>query len=451
MRDLFFIAIAIVCSLIAIRKPVFGVLAFVCFGFLNPQSFTYGLGRTFPAALLIAGGTIVGYLFWNERKRFPWSIETLLLLALWGMFAVSTAIPVYPEEALNQFLKVSKVLLMIIMCLALLHTEERLKFLAKVIALSIGFYALKGGAKLFLGGGDLIVWGPDGTYLANSNAIGLVMAVNAPFLHYLSKEEAHAWLRRLMQLMFAFSYPAVMLTYSRGAWLGLAAATLLIVLRSRRRFTVVIVGALCLGLAVPLLMYLPEKVIGRFDALINYETQSTAQERIWSWEFCKRVASDNLAHGAGFDFATEKMYQIYYPEHLEYWSTILGRSTVAWSCHSSWLTIVSEHGIPGMAICVALIAASLLSLRRIRRYGSLDTDYKWAASYANMIEAGIVAYLVTGSFIDAAYYDLFYYLVAVAILLKDVIRQQQTLVSTQHIEGSGHPDVSPLTPASTST
>src|SRR5215471_19160928 len=47
MRDFLLIGIVIVCSLIALRRPVFGILTFVCFAFLNPHSLTWGMGKTF--------------------------------------------------------------------------------------------------------------------------------------------------------------------------------------------------------------------------------------------------------------------------------------------------------------------------------------------------------------------------------------------------------------------
>ena len=61
MRDIVLIIAVCVCAVRAIGNPVFGMLAFLCVAFLNPQSFTWGIGATFPVAMLTAGGTLIGY------------------------------------------------------------------------------------------------------------------------------------------------------------------------------------------------------------------------------------------------------------------------------------------------------------------------------------------------------------------------------------------------------
>jgi len=55
------------------------------------------------------------------------------------------------------------------------------------------------------------------------NRLALVM--NIPLLYYLLKTETITWLRWLIKAMLLFSFPAVVCTYSRGAWLGLAMVT----------------------------------------------------------------------------------------------------------------------------------------------------------------------------------------------------------------------------------
>jgi hypothetical protein len=46
-----------------------------------------------------------------------------------------------------------------------------------------------------------------------------------------------------------------------------------------------------------------------------------------------------------------------------------------------------------------------------------------------MIAAALVVYLVTGTFLDAAYYDLLYFLVAAMVIVKDVVRKNLPAVA----------------------
>src|SRR5215510_3298111 len=102
-----------------------------------------------------------------------------------------------------------------------------------------------------------------------------------------------------MSIMMVFSYPAVVCTFSCGAWLGLAAATLMIVLRSKHKFFI----APALGvLAIILLPLLPQRVLSRYNDLANYEEEASAQSRLWNWEFCTRVGMAHPLAGGGFNY-----------------------------------------------------------------------------------------------------------------------------------------------------
>jgi probable O-glycosylation ligase (exosortase A-associated) len=432
MRDLLLIAILIPCSLKALYQPVFGLLLFTCLGFLAPHSMTWGIGRTFPFSQLAGVTTIVGYLFWSEPKKFPRQREFTLLLALWVMFGVSTLFAIFPDRALDRLIHVSKILLMVCLSTALVNTEYRLHALLRIIALSLGFHGLKGGVFSILSGGNFMVWGPEGTFLEANNSIGLALAMNVPLLYYLAKIETRLWLARLMRVMMVFSYPAIVCTFSRGAWLGLAAATFVIVLRSKHKFLI----ALALGgLGLLILPFLPQRVVSRYDDLVNYQEESSAQSRFWNWEFCTRVGLAHPLSGGGFDYYDINLYAIYFPEFLERWP---GKF---WSCHSMWFTIFGEHGFPGFALWMALLSSCLLSLRRIRSYGRTHTTMSWSVPYADMLISAFLVFMVSGSFLDVAYFDMFYQLVAVVAIIKEVVRRRagRTLLDcAEHLQEQKH-------------
>jgi len=71
MRDILLIAIVGVSFVISLRQPVYGVLFFVFLGVFAPHSMTWGFARHLPLSQIAAVGTVVGYLLWNEPKRFP--------------------------------------------------------------------------------------------------------------------------------------------------------------------------------------------------------------------------------------------------------------------------------------------------------------------------------------------------------------------------------------------
>src|SRR5262245_53960992 len=140
MRDIILVSAVFVAALIGFRRPAFGMLTFAFLGFVNPQSFTWSFGRVFPFSQLVAISTIVGAFVSSERKRLPSQRETWILILLWGMFGVSSIFAFYPDEAYTRFIGISKVLLMIVMAMVVINSEERLHSLVRVIGYSLGFY-----------------------------------------------------------------------------------------------------------------------------------------------------------------------------------------------------------------------------------------------------------------------------------------------------------------------
>ncbi len=363
--------------------------------------------------MMVGGATVLGFVFSSERKKFPMQAELLLLIGLWIQFAISTTFAISPEKALARFIFVSKILIVPFLCTSLLTNESRLQWLLRVIGLSLGFHGLKGGFFAVVCGGNFLVWGPEESFLFANNAIGMALAMNVPLLIYLQKSEKSRWLRNVVRVMLLFSYPAVVCTFSRGAWIALALVTALSVLKSRHRFLIGAVATVVLFLALPVLpSLLPERVVGRYDTLENYQEDDSAQSRFWNWEFCKRVGMAHPLTGGGFEYYGIKQYRKYYPEFLARWP---GKF---WSCHSMWLTIFGEHGFPGMILWICLLVSSFFSLRRIRRRAA-EAGVQLLADRANMVEASLVAYLTAGTFLDIAYFEMFYSLIAVLVVLKE--------------------------------
>src|SRR5262249_14878477 len=116
------------------------------------------------------------------------------------------------------------------------------------------------------------------------------------------------------------------------------------------------------------------------------------------------------------DFYSLESYAKFYPEFQERWP---GK---VWSCHSMFLTIFGEHGAVGAAIWVALLVSVLLRLRSLRLYGRLNHQQS-LIDFVDMAQGALVAYFVVGVFLDAAYFEIFYYLIGFVII-------QQALISS---------------------
>jgi probable O-glycosylation ligase (exosortase A-associated) len=415
MRDIVVVSLVLVAALVTLRRPAFGLLTYAFLGFFSPHSYTWDFGRTIPLSMIVAITTILSLFISPEPKRFPGQREMLLLILLWLAYGLSTIFAIYPDRAFGQLVEVSKILLMIVVATVIINSKERLHSLVKVISYSLGFYALKCGVSAVTGGGDFLVYGPELSFLYANNSIGLALASNIPLLYYLYRTEPNYWIRRVPQVMMLFSVPATLFTYSRGAWLGLVMALALLFLRLKRKFVLVTAAGLIAANLSSVLSYItPDRLVTRYDQLVNYEKDESAESRFWNWEFCRRVGTARLT-GGGFWFQSVENYAKYYPEFLERWP---GKS---WSCHSMWFTILGDHGIPGFIIWVALILSSLVSLRQLRLIGQRNPEHSWLVLFSQSVQISFAVFMVVGTFLDAAYFDLLYYLVAMVVIAKGLV------------------------------
>jgi hypothetical protein len=98
-----------------------------------------------------------------------------------------------------------------------------------------------------------------------------------------------------------------------------------------------------------------------------------------------------------------------------------------------WFSVLGEHGLPGMTLWLLLIGNCLFSIRYIRAYAKKEQDPFWL-HHADMLLGAFAAYIVAGTFLDMAYFDLFYQLVAVIIMSKEYVKRQATVIQTSNVD-----------------
>ena len=125
-------------------RPWIGVLMWIWFGVIGPHTLVWGFAYSYPFAQLIAIATLAGIPFTPDSKSLPRSRETYILLALSAVFTVTTAFSMYPDEAWDQWTKVAKMLLFTFLGMVFLQDRGRLRYLAVVLALSLGFFGVAG-------------------------------------------------------------------------------------------------------------------------------------------------------------------------------------------------------------------------------------------------------------------------------------------------------------------
>jgi len=398
---------------------------------MNPQRLTWGFAYNLPWAFMALLATTAGLLFTHERKSVPFTRETILLGLLWLVFLLSTLTSAfYPDEAWLQLNKVSKILCGTVITMVLLQDLGKLRYLMWVIALSIGFYGFKGGIFSIATGGRYQVLGPPNTFISGNTEIGLALNMILPFLWILRREVKNRWLRLAVTADFFLSAVASIVTYSRGALLGLVAVLLLLGVKGRGRW--IAVPLLVVGIAVSATV-LPDSWTKRMQTISDYQEDASAMGRIHAWQLAWRIAMDRPLLGAGFQPFTELTYARYAPE-------IRTSSTDA---HNIFFQVLAEHGFLGLFAFAALIGSTMLTLRQVQRRARRNDAFQTLGSYAQIVEISMVGYLVSGFFLSRSYFDLFFHLVAITVLLSTLLRAAER-AQRQPSGGPGLPALTPV-------
>ena len=140
---------------------------------------------------------------------------------------------------------------------------------------------------------------------------------------------------------------------------------------------------------------MPESWHDRMATIETYEEDESAQGRLSAWTYMYEQAL-NSPVGAGFEA---------YAGHSK-------------DAHSIYFETLGEHGFIGLGLFLMLGIFTWRSggwvIRNVKNY----EDMGWAGDLASMIQVSMMGYAVSGAFLGLAYFDLYYHLVALIVLLK---------------------------------
>src|SRR5574338_604051 len=406
MRDIA-VTLAVFGSLpFILKRPWIGILVWTWLGFMNPHRMAWGFSTTMPFAYIVALTTFASMLMHRVPRRIPWERETVVLALLIGWMVITTINAIFPAFAWEQFEKVIKILLMIFVAMMLITTEDRLKWLVWVIAVSIGIYGLKGGIFTILHGGVYRVQGPPGTFIEGNNELGLAIAMTVPLLYFLARHATPLPLRPMVY--------AVTVLNAIAAILG--AISVLIILQ-----------------------IMPAEWYERMNTIKTYQDDGSAQGRINAWWTAFNLAKARFT-GGGFETFHPTVFRLYAPDPDN-----------VHDVHSIYFEALGEHGFVGLFLFLLLATLTWRSASSIRKAVKGMSERTWWAELATTVQVSLVAYLVAGAFLGMAYFDYYYNLVLIVVVMKAILRREGLLENRSGVAVAVAPNAAHSVPASLSS
>jgi probable O-glycosylation ligase (exosortase A-associated) len=409
VRDLF-VTLAVFGSLpMILYRPYIGVLVWSWIGYMNPHRLCWGFATQFPFAMIVAITTLVAILFSRESKKIPMTREVVVLLLFIAWMGVTTLTALHPELAQTEYTKILKIELMTFVTMMLMTDRRRIELLVWVIALSLGFYGVKGGIFTIISGGGYHVMGPSHTFIGGNNEIGLALIMTIPLMRYLYLQTSKSWQKWGLMAAMGLTVVAILGTQSRGALLGLAVMGAMLIWKTRRRFVLFFVMGAVLFAGIS---FMPGSWHERMESIRTYHQDQSAMGRINAWRFAFNLAKARPLVGGGNHAFTPDLFARYAPD-----------PTNVHDAHSIYFEVLGEHGFVGLALFLLLGWFAWRSCSLAAKQVKSNPNGRWVADLAKMLQVSMVGYATSGAFLGLAYFDLYYHMIALVVLVK--VQSQQ--------------------------
>jgi probable O-glycosylation ligase (exosortase A-associated) len=377
---------------------------------MNPHRLAYGFAYDFPWVMIVEGTTLAAFAFSRESKKVPLNTTTALWIFFVLWMSVTTLFALHPQPAQAEWSQTMKTQVLAVISLMMLTSRERITYLVWIIALSLGFYGVKGGLFSLLTGGQYRVWGPPASFIYGNNEIALALVTVLPLIRFLHLEVQDKRVKLGLLGAIGLCALAALTSFSRGALLASAAMAAMLWFKSGRNKlgSLIIIGLL----GATFLSFMPAEWWERMGTIGSYQEDASAMGRINAWSFAINLASDRLM-GGGYQAFAPDLFLRYGPDPLDWHDA-----------HSIYFQVLGEHGWPGLLLFLGLGASVMLGARRIEVRTRNVPELRWMHSLAAMLQVCLVGFAVGGAFLTLAYFDLLYHLIAIVLALGALSTQQ---------------------------
>lgn len=389
------------------RFPYIGLLLWALLSIMNPHQFTYGFVRTVPWNLLVVIVTVLAWSISTERKALPTGPTTTLvfLLLAWSTFATFYAFD--PSFSWPYWNRAWKTVAMA--CFAGIMTTNMVRFQALmwVVALSLGYYGVKGGLFTLASGGASHVFGPPNSYIYDNNMLADALVMALPILNYLRLHSRNYLIKVGIAASVIVILVSIFGSYSREAYIALVVVSIAFWFRAKNKIIYPIVLA---AIAIPSFYMMPESIFHRMASIQHYNTDDSFLTRVDSWWVAYRYALDHFPFGAGFyGMNLRAVWDPYIPGEMH-------------AVHSIYFQVLGEQGAVGLLLYLLIIASSFINFSRIRKDTKGVAEYAWLRDLATMMQLSLLAFCVAGAAAPIDFFDLFFLWVLLSARLRQMAR-----------------------------
>lgn len=411
MRFIPALAVGVITGAVMNVMPLYGlIIPFALFGMLLVLEYpiTGVYAAVFVAPLIpFSSMPLAGICLWTiislafksvYDKKFKWRLDGVgfALILFLAVLLVSCVFSFARTASLIVWLMYFIFVMFYFAVINTINTRNQLYGLLRLFVISGALVALYGVMQYLFGWTTTNAWIDEDMFeddtmrvfstLANPNVLGeyllLVLPVSAVFF---IKDKAKSLSKWVYLAITGVIFVCLILTQSRGCWLGFMVTLALFVLFYEGRWWAFIPLVLCI-----LPFVIPETVVERLSSIGNMDDSSTSY-RVYIWMGALGMLRHYLLGGIGMG---EAAFNEVYP-FFSYNAIIAPHS------HNTFLQLLVEGGIPALGIFIAVIVVYLKGAQSIykrRDKKSLNSAMTLA------LGAGVCGFLFQSMF-DYTFYN----------------------------------------------
>jgi putative inorganic carbon (hco3(-)) transporter len=409
LRTLFVSVILLFFARQSIRGAFEALLFYLWIAYFRPESWMWDptLVRSLHLSFAVGAYLLVRSL--PKLGTAPFDIRGLLLGLFLAITTMSALTSEFPSDARNGWIDFGQTLVIgYVLYVLASESFEKFRMAALVIAISLGFEGAKQGyyGLLFSPGSPNNNSLPQ---LGDNNGVAVGMLMLATLFLALARTSPGKWQNRLQWFFLVGTLYRAITTYSRGAFLGLIAMTMVYIARSNQRFQATIGAVLIASVLLPAM---PQRFWDRMNTMkVSSEDQmdNSSASRLHFWRVAMNMAADHPLLGIGYN-SFGNAYDAY--------DFSVGYYGKRRSVHSMWFGVLAELGYPALIIYILLFVFAFFGMSKVTalaRAGDVPIQFY---HFAVALQAALVACVVGGTFLAWQYTDMLWHFIALTMALR---------------------------------
>lgn len=403
--------------MVALFNPFVGLLIYICFAIIKPEFLWYWAVPPGNYSRIIAIALLIGWAS-HGFGRWQFGKGRIILLMFVGFFVwiiPSTLASAHPVMGWSFLESSGKIFLPFLVGMTLLDSDAKLKQLAWVMMLSVGYIAFEMNLSYYSGFNRMQIMG---FARMDNNSVAIEMVCGVGLALFLALGAEKWWQKALALFAALLMVHSILFSFSRGGMLALviSGGVGFYLMPKQPKHYLVFALIVLLGLRLA-----GSQVTDRFMLTFadDKERDSSAQSRIDLWGDCWEVMLHNPLLGIG-------------PDH---WPLIAHE--YGWKkgkeAHTLWLQIGAEMGFIGLLFLILFYGICIRRLWPFARSKIGDFD-PWHQNVARMVIASLVGFAVAAQFVSLERLEIPYYVTLLGAGALRLLSEQD--VSRDKIRGT---------------